>query len=238
MYGTKKRLICLPYAGAGTSIFKDWGEYTEKLQIIPTQLPGREKRFSEKCVSKITEAIEDISSQVLPQLDDGASIALFGHSFGAILAYELAKTFMEGYQFNVVGLFVSGSPNPWERRTRRATGLSDDDFIQRVEEFAGYSHPALADRDMVEIILPALRADVEMHELYEPPNDNPLPLEITTIRGNRDLLVTAKQMQQWNKASTYKICNKELQGGHMYLTDKKGELIQLMEKILSDKNDC
>lgn len=228
-------VLCFPFAGAGASAFRRCQEYpTDVLQISPVQLPGREERFDEPPYTDVTEAADDLLIDVLDLVDGRPRVALFGHSLGAVLAYEVAHrlTGLDGP--TVAQLFVSGSPGPWTRRERRATGLSDDAFVERVREFAGYTHPALEHPELRDMLLPTLRADVAMHENYVAPSAAPLAAPITSIRGAADELVSAGQSAEWAAASRVRWRQVELPGNHMYLIDSPAELVALMADVLAE----
>ncbi|WP_420918521.1 thioesterase II family protein [Streptomyces caniscabiei] len=125
-------------------------------------------------------------------------------------------------------VFVSGSPEPARGRERRATGLSDEEFLARVGDFAGYHHPALDDPEMREMILPALRADVEMHENYTPSTGLPLRAPLTVVRGEDDDLVGYDDAESWSKVAGRDFEHVEVPGGHMYLTDAAPALVRLI----------
>ncbi len=127
---------------------------------------------------------------------------------------------------------MSGSPNPWNNRKETASVLSDYDFVKQVKAFAGYSHPALEDPIMREILLPTLRADVEMHENYFPDEENLLQIPIYTIRGSNDDLVSTQDMKLWDKVTNLPIIHKEFLGGHMYLIEQKKDLIDYIQNVV------
>ncbi|ABC28861.1 predicted thioesterase involved in non-ribosomal peptide biosynthesis [Hahella chejuensis KCTC 2396] len=225
-------LVCLPFAGAGASVFHEWKDLSDKLNVIAVQLPGREKRFVEPAYTNVAEAVQGIMPELMAELDFSKPIVFFGHSLGAVLAFELARAMCAEEKANVQGLIVSGSPSPWNNREERASGLPDDEFVRRVNEFAGYSHPALEDPIMREVLLPTLRADVEMHESYHPLADDSLPITVLTIRGSDDELVTAEDKALWSKASSVQTLHEELPGGHMYLMDDPTAVIALIESAV------
>lgn len=224
-------LICLPFAGAGPSFFNDWSSMTHSLEIMAPLLPGREKRFLDEPYRDVTAAIEGILPGVVETVQN-KSVLIFGHSLGAVLAFELAWQLRRrnpGVQ--ITRLFVSGSPSPWAPRERRATGLDDQSFLDQVREFAGYEHPALSDPDMREMLLPVLRADVEMHENYLPPLEQVLDIPITTIRGSHDELVSAEQAAEWESATTGTFHSLEMPGSHMYLVNDAQALLRSIEAV-------
>lgn len=224
-------LICLPFSGSGASFFQQWQlRAPEHLQVLPVQLPGREDRFVEPLLTDVASAVTEAATQVIARLRPGDRVALFGHSLGAVLAYELARR-LTG-TVTVDHVFVSGSPDPWHGRSDRATGLPDAEFLARVERFAGFSHPAMVEPEVRELVLPLLRADVEMHENYRPAADTPLTVPITAIRGRDDDLVSAAQSAGWWHATTGRFDTAELGGGHMYLATGVAELLELIETRL------
>ncbi|WP_340377015.1 alpha/beta fold hydrolase [Streptomyces sp. SS7] len=227
-------LVCLPFAGAGASFFRPWQRVAgDGLTILPLQLPGRERRIDEEPHTEARTAVEGLYGDLRAALDADPAlprrIALFGHSLGAVLAYDLAHRLVaDPGDTTVVRLFASGCPHPAEQRTRRATGLPDDAFLARVHEFAGYSHEALDDPEMRELILPTLRADVQMHENYAPSTDLPLPVPLTVLRGSHDELVSGEEAAAWEKAAGAGFRSVELSGGHMYLTASAPELLAVV----------
>jgi surfactin synthase thioesterase subunit len=232
-------VLCFPFAGAGASVFRRCQEYpTDALRICPVQLPGREELFDEPPYADVPRAVVDLLPAALDLIDGEPRVALFGHSLGAVLAYEMAHQLTQVDGLTVQQLFVSGSPGPWTRRERRASGLSDEEFLERVREFAGYPHPALEHPELRDLLLPTLRADVAMHEDYLAPSDKRLPAPITSIRGTADELVSAEQSAEWAAATSRGWRAAELPGNHMYLVDSPAELVRLMARMLAEVATC
>nr|WP_228562645.1 alpha/beta fold hydrolase [Catenulispora rubra] len=221
-------LVCVPFAGAGPSFFHPWRDLAAgRWRVLPVELPGRERRILETPYRNVVESALNCVDDVVAGLGDGESVLLFGHSLGAVLGYELAHLLLDR-DITVDGLVVSGSPGPWTQRERRATGLPDEEFLVRVEEFAGFRHEALDHPEMRDLILPVLRADCEMHENYVPSRDDPLPVPICSVRGSSDGLVTAEEAQQWQKATTEAFRYAEFPGDHMYLVDSAREVLDFI----------
>ncbi|WP_215396288.1 thioesterase II family protein [Rheinheimera oceanensis] len=223
-------LVVMPFAGSGASVFNEWNQLNNNIDVVAIQLPGREKRFIETPYTDVKTAVDLELQQVLDAIDPNQPIAIFGHSLGAVLAYEMVHLLVKQPGLDVRSLYVSGSPGPRTQRTKRATGLNDDDFVKCVEEFAGYSHVALKDPNMRELLLPLLRADVEMHENYKPSRDIKLNIPIYTLRGDQDTLVSAEMADQWKDATTAPKHCIEFSGGHMYLVEQAAEMLQEIEK--------
>ncbi|MFD8146634.1 thioesterase II family protein [Streptomyces sp. NPDC059708] len=223
---TETTLLCVPFAGAGPSFFHPWRELAAgRWRLASVELPGRERRIMEEPYRNVYEAAKGSIDDVVADLGgEGARTVLFGHSLGAVLAYELAHLLGER-GIHVERLVVSGSPGPWTQRERRAAGLPDEEFLARVEEFAGFRHEALDHPEMRELILPVLQADCEMHESYVPSTDVPLAVPIRSLRGADDGLVTAEEARQWQAATTAGFSYAEFPGDHMYLVDAGREVL-------------
>ncbi|MFD9903978.1 thioesterase II family protein [Streptomyces sp. NPDC059063] len=229
-------VICLPFAGAGASFFRPWREQaSERLLIVPVQLPGREERLDEEPYADVGEAVDDLVPEVLDVAERYPRFVVFGHSLGAVLAYEVTRQLAETLPPGSLHLVVSGSPAPHEPRTRRATGLPDEEFLRQVRDFAGYDHPALADPGARDLILPVLRADVAMHENYRPaPGRAPLPLPVTSVIGASDHLVSREQADRWQSVTAQPLRKAEVDGGHMYLTESPKDLLSLLDASAGD----
>ncbi|MCX5203698.1 alpha/beta fold hydrolase [Streptomyces sp. NBC_00237] len=225
-------LVCLPFAGGGAGFYRAWKALPDHApRIVPLQLPGREEQFVDEPFRDVAAAADALAPSVAG-LVGGDPVALFGHSLGAVLAYEVARRLEQDPAVELTHLFVSGSPGPWTGRSRRATGLADDEFLDRVQEFAGYEHDALADPDMQELLLPILRADVEMHENYKPVSDGLLRTPVTSLRGTDDRLVGRERAAEWQHATSAAFRLVELAGEHMYLTESPLPLIDAVTQAL------
>ncbi|MEV5676432.1 MULTISPECIES: thioesterase II family protein [unclassified Streptomyces] len=225
-------VLCVPFAGAGASVFRPWLPLCEnRFDLAAVQLPGREQRFAEEPYQDVAVAVEGLMPEVLERVSGGGPVVLFGHSLGAVLSYEIAHRLAATDGVELAALVVSGSPGPWTRRENGASGLDDEQFLERVKEFAGYRHEALEDPEMRELLLPSLRADVEMHESYVALSDTPLPVPITSVRGSTDTLVTPDQAMEWGKATGREFDFVEVEGGHMYLVDNAEGLIRVLADV-------
>ena len=227
---TPATLICLPFAGAGASFFHPWAERVPAgVRVLAIQLPGRERLIDQQPYRSVRDAADGLLPELAKAADAGT--VLYGHSLGAVLAFELALRLCD-LGLAPAGLIVGGSPGPWTRRRLRATGLPDEEFVLRVADFAGYTHEALADPELRGLILPALRADVEMHENYRPPRDTPrLGIPLVSLRGADDALVTAGQAREWAEATTGEFTYLEVPGGHMFPTAGPGPVLGALARV-------
>lgn len=233
---TSTHLVCLPFSGAGTSFFRAWQAFAPVgLKIVPVVLPGREDRLLDPPCREVEAAVDDMLPGLRRELAQAERVAIFGHCLGAVLGFELAHRLGGSGGLVVDRLFASGAPDPWGRLANLVSGLDDEAFLVEVSRFTGYSHPALQDPEMRELLLPMLRADCAMHENYRPSTDAPLKVPVTILRGRDDELVSAAQMENWADATTEALSRKEFAGGHMYMTNQVPELMTFMEAELRQR---
>lgn len=229
----KITLLCLPFAGAGASFFNEWKGLFDTTAIEAVQLPGREKRFLEPPYTDVFVASKGVCEELISSgaIDAQTPLVLFGHSLGAVLAFEVAQRLLEA-GIPVTSLVVSGSPDPWTPRTQKATGLNDEAFIAKVFEFSEFRHEALEHEMMRELLMPALRADVEMHEAYIAEKDVVIDIPILVLRGSNDRLVSIDDSKNWRNASTKSVQFEEMEGTHMFFIDKPIKLLELIENFV------
>lgn len=226
-------LVCLGFAGAGASFFHPWREIApDGLRVVAPQLPGREWRIEEEPPADVGAAVELLLPDVAAA-GAGQRMALFGHCFGAIVAFELARRLAAVNDVDLVHLFPSGSPSPWTGGPRGVTGLDDDELVCRVREDTGYTHETLAVPELRELLIPALRADMESHEKYVAGDGEPLTVPITALRGHEDSVVSADEANEWARATTEKFTLVEFDGRHMYLVDEAEELLTLIANAVA-----
>jgi surfactin synthase thioesterase subunit len=229
----RSQLVCLPFAGAGASFFNEWKGLQPSIEILAVQLPGREKRFADEPHVDVQRAADEVAASLKQESQPDVPTAIFGHSLGAVLAFEVARRMATSGFYATLALVVSGSPDPWTQRSSRASDLADDAaFIAKVTEFSGYAHEALEDPLMRELLLPALRADVQMHENYRPGSDASLEVPVLTVRGTEDSLVAQDQVERWSKATKSRVTHAQLPGGHMYFAGNPGPLLDLIAGFL------
>jgi surfactin synthase thioesterase subunit len=224
---TTARLLCLPHAGAGPSTFHSWlAAAPPGLEVLPVPMAGRDRRLFDKPHSDLHQAVRAIGGEVSPVLAGDTPVVLFGHCLGALLAYELARYLLRD-GVPVGQLMVSGVAGPRYVRSRQITGLPDAEFLERVVEVAGYRNEAFDDPEMRELLLPALRADVQMHEDYSPRDCDPLEVPVMALRGEADETVSAEDIGQWREVTKAGFTVAELPGDHMYFLDQGPALLDL-----------
>ncbi|MBV6699864.1 thioesterase II family protein [Kitasatospora aureofaciens] len=226
-------LSCFPYAGAGAGVYRPSRRRAgEVLRVEPIQYAGREECFTEPFYADLTAAAEDCAAQVL-KAADGGPFAFFGHSFGAVVAYETAQLLAAAGGPLPEHLVVSGAAGPGVPRI--ATGIlqaDDEELVRQVAELMGSVPESFGHRGLRELLLPVFRADVALHEAYTPSLRGPLPVPVTILLGSEDRLVNTAQARQWGEVTAVGHRFVEIPGGHMYLTEDWELLWETVEAAL------
>lgn len=219
------RLFCLPYAGSGTSIYRGWAAaITQAIEVWPVALPGREHRLAESPIDDIrllAAALGDELGRVLEP-----PFALFGHSMGAILAFELARHLRRQGRPGPRCLIVSAHRAPHlPDEQDRIHDKPTSEFLQELRQLNGTSAGVLGDRELVELLLPVLRADFKAAELYRYVEEPPLRCPIVAYGGTSDGMISETQLAAWNAHTDGGFAQRMFEGDHFYIQTKREELI-------------
>ncbi|MGI5479407.1 thioesterase II family protein [Streptomyces lavendofoliae] len=235
-------LMCIPFAGAGAGLFRPWRAHPARtFEVVPVQLPGREEQFIEEPLTSMDAAADLCAAQVRAAAGDDRPYALFGHSFGALLAYETSRRLLADGFRPPRRLIVSGAAAPFLHREKSgAATLPDDEFAARLQSLVGYDHASLHDPDLRELLLPVLRADMLIHDTYaaEVPDSATAPaLPLSVLRGESDALVSRADADQWSAVTSADAEFDDVPGDHMYFTDAWPALWDRIDGILAGKHE-
>ncbi len=212
------RLLCLGYAGASAVLYKDWPEvFPDTLDVCPVQLPGRGARAGEPHYVSVEDAVEDLADALgeLPPLP----LALYGHSLGGLLAFELARALTRLGE-PPVHLFPVASPAPHRPLGRAPVHDGPEEaLIDYLREMGGTPDAVLEQRWLRGMFLPTLRADLQMFETYVHGRDAALPCPITALGGAEDPHVSATDLQAWREHTVGPFELRMYPGGHFFVDD-------------------
>jgi surfactin synthase thioesterase subunit len=229
------RLFCLPYAGAGATIFRRWAEqFPPSIALWPIHLPGREGRLTERPFTDIASLVADLADALGPYLD--RPYALFGHSMGGLISFELARHLERIGRRTPSRLFVSASRAPQlTRRGEQISALPDDELVAAVRRMAGTPERVLQDPELVELMLLALRADFELIETYRYRAGAPLACPIAAFGGVSDDIVWRSDLAGWAEQTSGPFTLHMLPGSHFFLADPvaRPALLQLLARELT-----
>jgi medium-chain acyl-[acyl-carrier-protein] hydrolase len=219
------RLFCLPYAGGGASIFRTWREHLPgSVAVCPVNLPGRESRIRERPRTDLEGLVGEIARAMLPHLD--RPFALFGHSMGAVLAFEVARRLRGEYMKSPSHLFVSGHRAPQIRGQRQSYDLPEPEFIQVLHDLNGTVREVLKHPELLELMLPLLRADFELCETYSFTPGPPLDCPLTALGGLFDPDVTQEHLELWRAQTTGPFAARMLPGDHFFIRTEQALLLR------------
>ncbi|MGW4526502.1 thioesterase II family protein [Amycolatopsis sp. NPDC004378] len=223
------KFYCCPFAGAGASVYRSWTPPRDAvIEICPVQLAGREEQFGLPPHEDVAAAARHVLGQIRRTAVAGGEIGLFGHSSGAAVAFEVARLIAATDEFRLAGLVVSGAPDPVTPVELGLRDLDGEEFVKAVERLIGYTHPALAQPELRDILLPPLRADLLAREAYLAPADSSLPVPVLAIRGADDTLVSRADLAGWARVTTRSFDVAELPGDHMYFLPDATALLDLL----------
>lgn len=226
------RLLCLHYAGGSARIFRPWTASMPKdIDVLPVQLPGRERRMRQVPFTRMDPVIEALTPAVLPYLD--RAFAIFGHSMGASIGYELAQRLRHSHGLTPVLLAVSARQAPSRPQSRdEAYKQPDPEFVEHLREMGGTPDAVLANAELMELMLPLIRADFELINTYEPAPQPPLPCPVTAFGGVSDPEISRQDLEAWSEITGGRFQLQMFSGDHFFLDTHHEELIDALVRDL------
>jgi medium-chain acyl-[acyl-carrier-protein] hydrolase len=222
------RLFCLAHAGGGASAFRGWPEaLPADVEVCPVQLPGRENRIGEPAFNRAEPLVEALADAVDDYLD--RPFAFLGHSNGALLSFELARTLRARGRPGPAHLFASGRRAPdLPADTEPIHMLPEAEFLAELQELGGLPPQLLEHRELLELLVPVLRADVGVHETYEFREQAPLACPITAYGGLTDPKVSRAQAEAWARHTAGPFTLRMFPGGHFYLQEDRAATLHVL----------
>jgi surfactin synthase thioesterase subunit len=229
---TPLRLVCFPHAGASAFVFRDWHALAPPgIGVASMQLPGRGERLREPAVRRLGPLVRAAGEALRPYLD--RPFALFGHSVGALVAFELARLLAREYGRVPERLFVSGRPAPDRPPARRPIhDLPTPAFIDALKDFDPTLRGLLEDPEALELFLPILRADLEVSETWSYQPGAPLDCPITVFGGDADRTVSRDDLEGWRRCTTHECAIHVLPGDHFFVMTRQREVLRTIDRAL------
>lgn len=228
------RLFTFPFAGGSSAIYRQWPAGLPDVEVMAVCLPGRERRFEERPFDSMAALMQQLVPQIAPLLD--RPFAFFGHSMGALMAFELVRQLATSKLPQPEKLFLSAFYAP-EKLTERQPlhRLPDADFLQRLISFGGIPAAVLDAPELLELLLPTVRADFSMIETFDIAAGNPIGRDIVAICGSHDHAAPRRDMLGWRNHTTADFSLSELEGGHFFLKSAERELLHLIDVSLRQR---
>ncbi len=228
------QLFCFAHAGGGPSFFRPWrAALAPGIAVCPIALPGREGRLDERPFRRITELVEPLGAALLPHLSPDRPYALFGHSMGAVAAYEVARWLTSHARAGPACLLVSGRRAPGTAPPgQRISALPDDQFLAAVRQLNGMPLEVLREPELLSMLLPALRADFELAETYRPLPGGRLGCPVAAYLSTSDPEVTPAGVLGWQEVTTGEFSVRVFRGDHFYLKGDRPDVLSAVREDL------
>ncbi|WP_340686939.1 alpha/beta fold hydrolase [Amycolatopsis coloradensis] len=225
----RPRLFCFPHGGGAAAEFVRWSRLLPDVEISAVELPGRGSRLSEPVLTRMDELVAEVVG-IMPA---GAPYAMFGHSFGALVAYEVTRELRRAGRGLPNHLIVSGFPAPSIPRTEPSIHhLPEDDLLNEVgRRHGGLSSEVLADPERKTRVARYLRADYQILETYEWRADTPLPVPLTVFGGSEDA-IGADALRAWQRHVTGEIGVRCFPGDHFYFRQHKETVLRALAGVV------
>ena len=229
----KMRLFLFPYAGGCASLYREW------LPLLPAevepfalQLPGRENRFSESFITDWDEVVNLAFQAVYERTDK--PFVIFGHSLGAKIAYFVTQK-LEALGCSPEHLFVSGGRSPDIPRDKTLYNLPEAEFIDEMRRNGGTSEELLANKDMMDIIVPRLRSDYQLIDTAPLLDNkrNKVRCPLSALGGTDDADISEEAILGWEHFTLGAFSSHFLEGEHFFLHPQKDKVLNIVKTALN-----
>jgi medium-chain acyl-[acyl-carrier-protein] hydrolase len=227
------RLFCFPYAGGGSLIYRPWAaQLPPSVELYAAHLPGHENRLREPPFTNLFPLVEAIAEVIPPYLDK--PFAFFGHSMGAMISFELARLLRRRNGPMPSALYVSGRPAPQIPRPEPFSyNLPEEEFKQKLLSLNGTPPEVLEHPEVMELLIPIVRADFSVVETYEYKPEPPLDVPLVAFGGLQDAAVTKEEVEAWREqtSSTFRLWM--IPGDHFFLNSAQRLLLYKLSQELT-----
>jgi medium-chain acyl-[acyl-carrier-protein] hydrolase len=228
------RLFCFPYAGVGPSVYRPWQTALPgHVEVKLVQLPGREGRWREPALTNIGEIADRVARALPPHLQ--SPFAFYGHSLGALIAFEVTRRLRAAGQALPRHLFLAAHraahvPNPHPAMRH----LDDDAFVDELRRrYDGIPQTVLDNPELLELMLPCLRADFTAYETYEYRSDAPLDCPISAFGGDQDAYVRTHEVAGWREQTRGRFRMRVVPGNHFFMQAQRDQVLAAVIDDLS-----
>lgn len=215
------QLFCVPHAGGSATSYLRWRkQLPADVDVQPIELPGRGPRIGQPLLTSAYAAGADVAERILEARTPGVPYAIWGHSMGALIAYEAYHALAGGTSDTPGHMVFSGRSAPHsERAETDLYRIADDDaFIAAVESYGGGTQDALRDPGLRELFLPVLRADFELSESYRwTPREERIACPVTIVNGAQDASFDVSRLTDWAELAAGDVRFRVVPGNHFFL---------------------
>jgi medium-chain acyl-[acyl-carrier-protein] hydrolase len=224
------RLVCFPFAGAGASAFAGWQSSLEGIEVVGVRLPGREIRLREQRFRDARRAAFSLADAIVQQIEP--PFEFFGHSMGALLAYEVCRELERRGAALPRQLIVSARSAPQIPVTSRLYQLADAALLDVIQSYGGTPSDVIDSDYFRRYFLSMIRDDFEMVENYEYNPAPPLNLPIVALAAEEDLVAPLSNVLRWSEATALGFCIHRFPGGHFFIQEEREQVLHCLSSVL------
>ncbi|OCQ21030.1 hypothetical protein A7985_14700 [Pseudoalteromonas luteoviolacea] len=230
-HGAAVKLFCFPFAGGGTSTYANWAEkLSDDIQVVAVQPPGRSNRFFEPAFDSMGALIDDLLPRFIEQID--GQYMIFGHSLGSRVAYELITRLKKRGVQLPEHFFASGSRAAHlPCHDHEYHEMKDEAFIKKLEELNGTPKEVLENKELVNMILPTLRADFKIADSYRAEMKK-LPCSATIYSGRLDSSISMENLKAWRELFAEINAVKIFPGDHFFINSSEDMVLDHLTKVI------
>jgi surfactin synthase thioesterase subunit len=220
-------LLCFPFSGSGAAMFAGWKNHLiDDVNLLAAQLPGRESKIRQRPCEDLVATADAISASVAAGEFRDDKLFLAGFSLGALLAFEVARG-LRRRGFGIELLIIGSSRAPQGRWARGALHkLPDKKFITKLQQqYSAIPQPVLDNAELLQLMLPMLRADIKMFETYRYQDDQPLACELLSLHGSSDSMVQPKHVYPWREMATF-FRHRTFDGDHYFVRTHRESVLK------------
>ncbi|MFA0813800.1 thioesterase II family protein [Microbulbifer epialgicus] len=230
----KLRVFCFPYAGGSASIYTKWAEYfPPEVEIVAVQPPGRASRVFEKPYTDMESLVNELFQKLVHSMD--IPYIFFGHSLGSRVAFELLNKINE-HDIHLPVHFIASGSNPPDVYNKKSEiyRLSDAQFMIELEKFQGTSDEALQSNELMNILLPGIKADFEIANKYVFESMVKHKCDLTVLGGTHDKDVDSQSLHNWSKFFSGSSKVEMIDGDHFFIDSNRLKVVNEVVKIVNE----
>ena len=226
------RLFCFPYAGGNAMIYRKWPVgLPATVEVCAIQLPGHGNRLRERPFDRLMPLVEALAQELYPFMNK--PYALFGHSMGGLISFELARLLRKEHRQGPEHLFISGHRGPEIKDVEPPMfELPTAEFIEKLRRLNGTPKEVFEHPELINLMTPVLRADFAISETYEYVHERSLECDLTVFGGVGDIDVTRKHLEAWRMQTSGNFNLRIFPGDHFFLNTARPSLLQVLSRDL------
>ncbi|MFD8440682.1 thioesterase II family protein [Streptomyces microflavus] len=222
-------LVCFPHAGGSATSFHPLSRtLAGQLDVVAVQYPGRQDRHREPAFEDLHELADAAFEAVVEAVGTDRPLALFGHSMGASVAFEVAFRLEQRAGVKLVSLFVSGRRAPSRHRNEDLHRRGDDALLREIRALDGTAQAALDDEDIVRMFLPSLRADYKAIERYRSAPGATIGCPVVALTGDTDPKTTVEEAGAWQEHTSGPFELRVFDGGHFFVSERTDAVARVL----------